>query len=619
MLSNHRVYMLLITLFILPMLLACGAAQPLAALATPTVEPAVETEVEPEERDVTATLVVEDTEMSAPTNTPLPTTTVASSETPTATVLAGDIGMDPSLTLTTTVQRVQETPELGSVATVFIEPQTEYAIDVSEETLVRFEDGHPATLADLQPGTRIEVTGGTNGGGGGALYAQEIIILTPAPEVHVEVTPLAEAVRVRGAGWSPDGRFLLYRTSTQADLEINPQYTPGDFHVYDTERPDMRCTQVVDHHQLRPHVWLNERELLYVTDTGEVAVWPVCTDERATWTERFPEIPLTILASSPDGTRFLYGGQTGYWLFDTTALEARRVEGLTEEEVGIPGTPSPDLPVVEWNSAAWSPDGSKLAISFHSGDTVVVDAASGALLHRVEAEPLDGKGSPPAPLWLSDTHFLIPDTPDRGPLEVTQGEEGWEVTSLVETLVPGTTLEGQAVAVWFAWAARDAQSGGYHTILVGFDEQGWGVTYPLLYHSEHDEGEELRYSVHNSAQLLPREFSEDGRVLLLDLTMNVEGRYQQEAWLRPLDPPSTQPHLVVKEGQKYPHLSPSGRWIAVTEETGVALIDGMTGAEVQQWAIADAGAWEWSPDGEWIVAGVQEEGVARLYLLPVQP
>ena len=457
----------------------------------------------------------------------------------------------------------------------------------------------------------------------------------PTPISTVPTTPLSladatliaegEDLMVEGwssESWSPDGRYLVYREITAADVQDNPQLLAGNWYLYDSQMADRPCTQVVDHRQSRPHFWLNDNEILYVNGNGDVVSWPPCSDEQTALTEVFPEIPLDILTASPDRSRFLYLGATSYWLFGPDTYQVARVEGLQSDDIW---NRSDDPPALRFTStadrASWSPDGAYLSLTFdRSGDTVVVDATTGNVIHRVEGRSLaEDKAGPGEPIWLAAREFLIPEWTAETPLIVSEQEGEWREITLTERIVPGMTVAEQPVAHWHTRAFREAANGATHLILVGKDQAGQIMPYPLLYHAESGEVEELWFSVHQGLpSILESTFSDDGRYLVGKFSW-ASGGIEPEYWGRPLDPvgaPTTR--LPINRGTPF-RLSADGRRTLSFTETGMVVIDNIIGQVTHRLDVPGVDAW-WTPDGDQLVleySTATENTGSRLLLLPL--
>ena len=456
---------------------------------------------------------------------------------------------------------------------------------------------------------------------------------TPISTVPTTLLSLADATLIAegedlmvegwsSESWSPDGRYLVYREITAADVQDNPQLPAGDWYLYDSQMPDRPCTQVVDHRQSRPHFWLNDNEILYVNDNGDVVSWPPCSDEQTPLTEVFPEIPLDILTASPDRSRFLYLGATSYWLFGPDTYQVTRVEGLQSDDIW---DRSDDPPALRFTStadrASWSPDGAYLSLTFdRSGDTVVVDATTGNVIHRVEGRSLaEDKAGPGEPIWLAAREFLIPEWTAETPLIVSEQEGEWREITLTERIVPGMTVAEQPVAHWHTRAFREAENGATHLILVGKDQAGQIMPYPLLYHAESGEVEELWFSVHQGLpSILESTFSDDGRYLVGKFSW-ASGGIEPEYWGRPLDPvgaPTTR--LPINRGTPF-RLSADGRRTLSFTETGMVVIDNIIGQVTHRLDVPGVDAW-WTPDGDQLVleySTATENTGSRLLLLPL--
>lgn len=453
-----------------------------------------------------------------------------------------------------------------------------------------------------------------------------VVTLTPSPSATPtasatpivrsldEVEPIAAApmipsssLTISSVGWSPDARYLLYRTHTAEDMEV-PQFPPGAFFVYDTHDSDRPCTQVADYTDSQAlHFWLPDNQLVYVTDQDEVVIWPVCSDERAMLPVQFPEVPWYLLAESVDHTRFLLSGASEIWLWDTTSNEVR---SFTEVGAGYIGP----------GGGSFSPDGQYLALAFSKEGypdtaTVIMNPNTGETVQTIEWGSNGGKGGPGGPLWLSNTQFFI-NTFNRGPLLGTVGEEVVELAPQIlgDAMPPLNYPTGDGMYSSIHW---DQTIGNYHLLMVASHEFVDQMPH-WLYHSETDDLEELALE---ESWYFPT-FSPDGAWLTLQQpnlpsdTVGAEHPYVVS--LRSVDPPRSEAQVALPSGD-YPQWSPDWTKLAVVSGHTLTIFSTADGSILEQWQGGPIRSAFWSPDGRYLQVMAPLDANERLFLLPVEP
>lgn len=308
-------------------------------------------------------------------------------------------------------------------------------------------------------------------------------VITATPEAIIE--PAVTAARIFPHSWSPDSRIFAYWIFTEEEVALDFTLPPGTLHFLNIIAGES-CPSLVD----VPYGYF---------------------DSTLTWL--------------PDG----------------------RVQVRTEEGV-MEGTPCHDNFILAQSShftpanASLSPGGDYYIYTIESAQsrftTTLTDAASSNVLTTVEWQPaLSGLGEiGDGGHWIDNNHFLITET-EQGPLLLTgDGEIITIVTHLFEQSIEtvceiGTSCE----TAWAAMGAVDLDTGSYHIILYGV---GVGNFPPIhLFHSESGFTEILSFQHHVG-------FAPDGRTLLL-FTDDFAERPRYRLWARSVDPPYSEPHLLL--------------------------------------------------------------------------
>jgi len=211
--------------------------------------------------------------------------------------------------------------------------------------------------------------------------------------------------------------------------------------------------------------------------------------------------------------------------------------------------------------------------------------------------------------WLTEDHFLIYETRERGPVLIQVGGEPVSVASemigTVHQPVPGVTLAARGAAV--------AGTANYHLVLFGV---GIEADFPAvrLYHSETGSIEELPF--HHTWSPV---FSPDGRWLLM------RGE-QEDVYLQPVDSAEVDPERaktlrIVDDAAGPMPWSPNADRLAYNAGDLLQVLEVGSGQVTSRWQGEgyQLHPVDWSPDGSRLAAlGTRLEGGQEgLFLIPV--
>lgn len=430
-------------------------------------------------------------------------------------------------------------------------------------------------------------------------------ILTPTPTPIPGLVASATAITV--GDWSPDGRFLTYWTHTTEDLRANPQFPPGDFHIYDAMSAK-DCPygfyRIGSTSWKRRHLWLPHGNILVFGDqllaeTGEddsIQEFTPCNyHEYAVLSERFPEPITRVVANSPDRSIFLIAGENSYWLYRPARHEVRPVTGFA---AGFE------------NGAAFSPDGGFVALSGDAGDSYLLDTQTATVTRIATWQGPQGLGGLAAPEWLDSEQFIIRASRDRGPLLIR--------------------IDGSVQNVGEAFFGQAADPG--HSALASCDEQS-GHFVVLLYNTNF-EGSQLPLQLYNSAsgatQSLPVEgpldqvdpsFSPGGRWLVLyDYGRGIAGSYN-ELWVRPLATVAELSRLFESDETIFYRFAPNDSLIAFAVGNFIRIQSPPSAESIQSQGYGpyDVFPHAWSPDSRFLAltGSNRDSGEQALFVLPI--
>lgn len=302
---------------------------------------------------------------------------------------------------------------------------------------------------------------------------------------------------------------------------------------------------------------------------------------------------------------------------------------LTEEEKAMRGQPCEtftefnDFSPPEWGVDV-SPDGRFRAQytilswgegGFRHSQTTITDLTTGETIVSLEWDT-GYFGHRAGPNWLNNELFLIGKDYDQGWIYASM-PEGHIGNVFPDLFGLDVQLEEQ---VEILISQSDASTGEYHLMAVG------GLMPSiLLYHSELDWVEEIPFKGISSFTMYASSMgiSPDGKWMLLSIPVGEEsssGQFGQDAWLRPLDPPGSEPiplpkhpggNLLSPDFQKmalfgtnsilitsFPDVQDLSRW----ETTGYYLTFGI-----------------WSPDGKWLAVSASHMSYGKSAVFVFMP
>jgi hypothetical protein len=368
------------------------------------------------------------------------------------------------------------------------------------------------------------------------------------------------------------------------------------------------------------YFWLGD-DIAYVNEARGLTSQQPCSDSIDIYEGSiFPEVPHHIVALNRDGTQLAFRGETSIWRWDRPTNTIQTV------------TRGDSVPY--FSGISWSPNGRYVANSttqpgYPDAQTAIVDVQTGQVLQTVEWGTNGGKGDPAPPVWLSDTQFLL-DTWNQGPFLGTVGGEVVPLAPQIlgERMPELNPQEGSGLSSLFV---VDEESGSYHILFLA--STNYTRSSPLwLYHSETGEVEELPFTdvgypaVSSNEEWLslqrPGEWN-NGETTFRGI----------ETWTRLIDPPGSEPHLVVPVQYHSPSWSPDWTKVFVRWETGAywdesaeegfAILANSQGTVLQRWQTDVPGYLPlyatWSPDGKSIALVAADGPGESLFILPIGP
>ena len=411
--------------------------------------------------------------------------------------------------------------------------------------------------------------------------AAEQLIATPSPETTSAVTPIppistedipiapkAQGADIRIDSWSPDGVWLGYWLAKNEDLTSQSQpVLPGRLNFFNSQTDEI-C----------------QHENLITNEYTSQIVW------------------------QPDG-RAAVEIEDGYWI------------GLPCDE--FVNVPISDIVFTEFPDPSLSSNGSHQARTDvrESTDlvlkltTTILNISTGEIENSVEWEIYQGVGTLGlGGEWLTDNLFLIYETLEQGPLLIQVGGAAIQIAPELFG-VPGVVNADPNNWVGLeAFTFADKDKNTYHLLLAG---TGIEAEFPQvrLYHSETGEVEELPYT-----HLWGSGFSPDGRWILLDSRPDRDGYESYTLWVRSIDPPGGDLHLIA-EGFSWINWSPDWKKVAFGWNGSVSVSTFPEGEEISTWDTREYphNYIIWSSTGDFIaVAGnIPGEFDSALFVVPI--
>lgn len=447
------------------------------------------------------------------------------------------------------------------------------------------------------------------------------VTVTPIVRHLNELEPVVQAASFRGSiEWSPDSRHLLYRVYSWEELAKGLQFPEGDLHAYSVDGNNTLCGEMWTEGPQPVYFWLGT-DLAYVNEAGGLTSHQPCGDSIGISQERiFPEVPHYVVALNQDGAQLAFQGETSIWRWD---VRTGAVQTITRSES-----------VPYFGGVSWSPDGRYVANSttqpgYPDATTAIVEVQTRQVLQTIEWGTNGGLSDPAPPVWLSNTQFLL-DTWNQGPLLGTVGGEVVPLAPQIlgERMPQINPQEGSGLASLFI---VDEESGTYHVLFMP-SANNVSISPLWLYHSETGEVEELPFADVGYLALSPNE-----EWLALQRPgewNNGETTFRgMETWARLVDPPGSEPRLVVPVEYHSPSWSPDWTKVVVRWETGAhwdedaeegfAILSSPHGTVLQRWqtdvpSYLPVHAW-WSPDGKSIALVAADGQGESLFILPIEP
>ena len=233
----------------------------------------------------------------------------------------------------------------------------------------------------------------------------------PTSEVGVVRTiiePILRATSLTVGDWSPDGDYLVFgqtRLTGEADgpVEINLQFLDAKTGkvcsaVKNEWKAEERSDGLYEH-----HAWMSDGRFLYVSDSGEMAIFKPCANSMEDLANRYTVTFTQVASFDATSGNAVLRSQDSYWLLDGKTLDAQQIPEIV-----------PSISINQRDWFAWSPNGDRLAVSQAIGQDAsagaaifVVNEASGAVEMRVpltgHPETVDG----PIVDWLSRDELLV--------------------------------------------------------------------------------------------------------------------------------------------------------------------------------------------------------------------
>jgi len=391
------------------------------------------------------------------------------------------------------------------------------------------------------------------------------------------MAPLLTAPGLKFEGWAPAGDWFAFRSFNAEQLREGGPYPEGTFHFYDATTGSM-CQYPVDNELGLDFsgwlVWLPDGSLLLFNEDEElVRLLHPCTDEVTNLSSLLPKA-VSVSASNRDNSLLLLDGRDAHYFYEALAAAV---------------WPTSALQGLLLDGFSFSPGGVYLAATLEAGTTYVVQVSTGELKAIIPWDfNLGGLGSLGGPLWLNDSQFLIHRS-DDGPLFVTLG---------VDLLPVAPTFFGQAAASDQAVAGAGIPfSDDFYLLLTDYGP-GYARAQHWLFHSESGLAEALGAEYASGTA--------DGRWLVLQGRLDVEGYERTQVWLRPLGRVGAEPTLICDvDDVGCPTWSSDGMTVAAADEVQPgerATIQIRTipdAVVIQSWQLGTYNFHEmyWSPDG----------------------
>jgi len=445
------------------------------------------------------------------------------------------------------------------------------------------------------------------------------LVETPMPTSAVPIPPTVveprfSAGNIQMGTWSPDSASLVYARPEDDSagqhrlfLSFLDAKTGA---VCDVSEPFPSAEALSVSFSLRVRsAWLPDGRLLFLSPAGDLLLLKPCQAGQENLTARYPQAFQSIVTPASKTGRVLLKSKSAFWILDGASLEALPVSGAT-----------PNPFELHWDNCAWSPDGSRLAISRLNGETkkdgstlFLVDAQSGNVLKSL---PLPGSSDQSAPMieW-ENSHVLLSSLGEASVLFDFSLADPLKTTNVLKDLFSlDVTLNN--VSTWAS--VPGPATDGYH-LVVRVDHPRNQAVY--LYHSETGTVEVLH--------------PEAGQLLVFP-----DGQFVETVKMAGTPPPAAEKMDVVwvdapgKAALQIPvqgHSPRNDLWLRATylpsasqlvlsSSQGISLVALPGGELLRFWSLAgrinNLTPWaQVSPDGRSLAAAVEGTG---LYFIPIK-
>ncbi len=213
-------------------------------------------------------------------------------------------------------------------------------------------------------------------GPGRTLDSGELRVWDVARGVHLYQQQFTGGVAT-AAAYSPDSGLLAVGMSTRQIHLLKPLTGEAIRVLDDQQGGGMALSFSPDSHRLAS-----------TGSSNVVNVWDVATGKLHSSFLSRPGGSFRAVAYSPDGQRLATAGhgqaQGQLWVWDVSG-PPRQQEDRPAVVVEVPETPGPLAnPVQSFKCVAWDRDGKRLAVGTHAGRVIILDAAAGRELRRLE-------------------------------------------------------------------------------------------------------------------------------------------------------------------------------------------------------------------------------------------
>lgn len=411
------------------------------------------------------------------------------------------------------------------------------------------------------------------------ISAQEIGLNTPSPRPEpqpVRIEPSLTGELLSLAGWSPDGKWLVFWTPETPDPGatgfIELVYRLSLYHPEPGER--CRYDEVTTTGYARILDWHPDGRWGFQQDDRFLAALP-CEDPAPTDPEGFYSSAMPDLSVSPDeryqAVTVQTGEEDGLLAFATSLIDL---------ETGQP-------------AVLYHAD-SRSFTNFHWRLPTRIGSYDGFL---------GGE-------WLTDRVFLLHETYDEGPLLLTTGERVVQVSPEFFGESPGYQISESYSRRVSGAPHPDGEN--FHLLLqtVGVE---WDHLYLKLYHSETGDVEELPYR-----QAWGGGFFQGW--LFLDPREIVSGYETNGIWARPVDPPGSPGTLLASNVRNFQVSPDLDRLVYSDDRSRLTLVSFPDGEILQSWETSGYGSgWiYWSPDGRRIVTSGQAQGSQEVGIFVIE-